>query len=104
MSEQINVIKKQILDVQDRVGMEDINGQDLKLLVADHARILSENAALKEQVQEFREALTSIACFEDAGANHFLERTGNYCQFDEPCSVEAARAALAKHAVTQEGE
>lgn len=41
-----------------------------------------------------REALRSIACFNDQSANQRLHETGSYSLFDEPGSVEIARAAL----------
>lgn len=42
-----------------------------------------------------REALERIAAFNDSGAGLILKRTGSYGAFDEPGSVQAARAALA---------
>lgn len=41
-----------------------------------------------------REALTSIAAFDDSGANSHLKFHGSYALFDEPSAVRAARAAL----------
>ena len=41
------------------------------------------------------DALIKIAAFTDTGANAFLDRTGSYSCFDEPGSVEIARAAIA---------
>ena len=40
------------------------------------------------------EALREIACLEDKTANHHLRSRGSYAAFDEPASVETARAAL----------
>lgn len=41
-------------------------------------------------------ALERIAAFDDVMASNHLAQTGSYAQFDEPASVEIARAALAK--------
>jgi len=40
-------------------------------------------------------ALERIAAFDDEDASAHLEKTGSYSLFDEPGSVEIARAALA---------
>ena len=40
-----------------------------------------------------RAALERIACWDDP-ANHRLELTGSYSDFDEPASVQIAREAL----------
>ncbi len=40
-------------------------------------------------------ALREIAAFDDEGANARLVKTGSYSSFDEPGSVQIARAALA---------
>jgi len=49
--------------------------------------LIDENARL-------RAALTKIACYDDGPGNRCLKVTGRYQGFDEPWSVEIARAAL----------
>jgi len=51
------------------------------------------NALLAEN-ERLRGALEDIAALNDVGANLYLENSGSYGCFDEPCSVQMARAAL----------
>lgn len=46
--------------------------------------------------QTMLDALIEIAAYDDRGANETLARSGSYCSFDEPGSVETAREALSK--------
>lgn len=46
--------------------------------------------------RELLEALEEIAAFNDRAANAYLKQTGSYSLFDEPGSVQIARAAIAK--------
>lgn len=47
------------------------------------------------RIARLETALRQIASFDDAGANERLAATGSYGRFDEPGSVQIARAALA---------
>ena len=47
-----------------------------------------------EAVRDVVEALRSIACFGDEGANRYLAAHNSYGGFDEPNAVSIARAAL----------
>lgn len=59
-----------------------------KMVPVGHARGLErENARL-------RNALEKIAALNDDSANSYLSLTGSFSSFDEPASVEIARAAL----------
>lgn len=60
----------------------------------DAKALRDENAALKAEVERLREALTEIAAFNDIWANGELFMCGSYSSFDEPHSVQTARAAL----------
>ena len=51
-------------------------------------------AALTADNAKSQEALTEIACFGDTHANDKLKNTGSYGGFDEPISVQIARATL----------
>lgn len=50
--------------------------------------------ALLDERDRLRTALRMIACYDDKGANDRLKATGRFSAFDEPGSVEIARAAL----------
>lgn len=54
--------------------------------------------------EALREALEQIACFNDEGANRWLEKSGSWAGFDEPSSVQIARAALSRTDPVAEGE
>lgn len=54
------------------------------------------NARLIAAAPDLLAALEQIATFNDHAANARLEATGSYSAFDEPGSVQIARAALAK--------
>jgi len=58
--------------------------------IEDGARI----AALEAEVSRLREALTVIAGYDDTTASEKLAKFGSYSWFDEPGSVQTARAAL----------
>lgn len=45
-------------------------------------------------VQNLREALNKIACYDDTSANRNLAVNDTYSWFDEPGSVQIAREAL----------
>lgn len=47
------------------------------------------------EILRLRAFLKKIAALDDEWANRKLEATGSYSSFDEPASVELARAALA---------
>lgn len=47
-----------------------------------------------DRITALEAGLRMIACFDDVGANAHLERTGSYSRFDEPGSVQIARALL----------
>lgn len=51
-------------------------------------------ATAEAQVERLSEALTKIAAFDDEAAQNYLVRTGSLSMFDEPGSVEIARATL----------
>jgi chromosome segregation ATPase len=51
--------------------------------------------ALQSERDRLREALEKIAAYDDTGAEANLKATGSYSSFDEPGSVQRARAALA---------
>jgi hypothetical protein len=46
------------------------------------------------EIERLRAALAEIAAYRDFNASMHLERTGRFSQFDEPESVQIARAAL----------
>jgi hypothetical protein len=46
------------------------------------------------EIKHLRKALTKIAAFGDKGACELLKNTGSWGTFDEPESVQVARAAL----------
>lgn len=46
------------------------------------------------EIERLRAALIEIASFDDEVANRNLGETGSYSSFDEPGSVQIARAAL----------
>jgi len=50
-----------------------------------------------QRIERLEGALREIASFNDKDASEHLERTGSYSLFDEPGSVEVARAALQYH-------
>jgi hypothetical protein len=50
--------------------------------------------AILARLEKAEAALKQIASYDDEGANHRLAATGSYALFDEPGSVEIARAAL----------
>lgn len=56
------------------------------------ADIIDEETA----VPDLLAALDKIAAWGDKSANEMLAKTGSYRWFDEPVSVEIARAALSK--------
>lgn len=51
-------------------------------------------AAAEAENERLRNVLREIACFGDYSAEMKLSRTGSYGGFDEPGSVQIARAAL----------
>ena len=51
-------------------------------------------ARVIEERDRYRRALEEIACYDDKGANERLAARGSYSSFDEPGSVQTARAAL----------
>lgn len=57
-----------------------------------------------EENDLYREALTKLACFDDKGASDHFDATGGYAFFDEPCSVEIARKAIAAREVQQDDQ
>ena len=59
------------------------------------ARLLDTVSAALRADNGLRAALKKIACFDDMLANDRLATNGSYSGFDEPGSVEIARAALA---------
>jgi hypothetical protein len=46
------------------------------------------------RVEVLEKALKEIACFDDDAAGAYLKNHSSYARFDEPGSVEIARAAL----------
>jgi hypothetical protein len=63
-------------------------------------RIVADFIAWAACAPSLRDALVDIACFTDEGANRRLAERGSYSSFDEPGSVQIARAELAKMGVT----
>lgn len=68
------------------------------------ARSRAERNALRAEVERLRKALTEIAAFNDIWANGELFMCGSYSSFDEPHSVQTARAALATVAVSRDDD
>ena len=68
------------------------------LYVADiESRVVNDPLVLRlaaAEIEQLRAALTEIACFNDKSANARLKETGSWGAFDEPGSVQIARAAL----------
>jgi hypothetical protein len=58
--------------------------------------MITANAHLIASAPDLLTALIQIASFDDEGANKRLAITGSYGSFDEPGSVQIARAAIAK--------
>jgi hypothetical protein len=71
-------------------------GEEIRRLERERDAALADNAKL-------REALERIAAFDDEGASRRLASTGSFALFDEPGSVEIARAALADTGAPGEG-
>lgn len=61
---------------------------------SDMAQYHQDRRALLDDNKRLREALVQIAAYDDTRANGRLALTGSYGMFDEPASVEIARAAL----------
>lgn len=68
-------------------------GYEICKMSGVHHRTLGD-ARLIAAAPAMHEALSKIAAWDDEGANRKLESTGDYTSFDEPGSVEIARAAL----------
>ena len=67
---------------------------------AENSNQAGENAVVKavrafNNHEALMDALIKIAAFNDKSASEFLDQTGSYSCFDEPGSVELARATIA---------
>ncbi len=72
----------------------DQDGNNIERSVPKHHLLEAELAALREENDRLRKALTEIAAYDDVSGGHWLRSTGSFSHFDEPGSVEIARAAL----------
>ena len=84
------------------MGLYGPTGQARHIQMDDDTLFILKESHLEANadIARLRGALERIACYDDTGGNAALESRGGYGAFDEPGSVEIARAALAPTAPT----
>lgn len=80
-------------EMHDHIPARGKRHQKMRIAFAEAADRIT---ALQAQHRKLVEALRTIARFDDKLANDHLIKTGSYSGFDEPGSVEIARAAIAE--------